>query len=286
MTNMLGFINNQILNLGNLVGLATLIGIFIAFIEYKDRLFDRQKQVLASLKHQLEISGSWASANNEGYIGEPSDDRKIVMTDPFYIIYNIENSALKDVMVQPGIVDFTDKFNNALANYNQHISRIRDLEKFREDLCTENIDLCQIIREKIKLEQRKSKKEQNFQNFLNSFDENKTEEKKAKFLANKFYNYSYIIHYQLIGSRNSGGLKQFYHILDEERVKQGENIVKKIKFFNFIFFILLLFLSFGFVSFLGLKFKNLEQTIILILGLCMGSLIYHYRYLKKDSLCN
>jgi len=279
---MLEFINNQVLNLGNIVGLLTLIGVFIAFIEYKNKLFDRQKQVLSSLKHQLKISGSWASADNEGYIGEPDESRKLAMTDPFYIIYTIENSALKEIMVQPGVIDFSDRFNDALANYNQHISRIRDLEKFRESLCTENIILCQIIREKLKLEQQKSEKEQNFQNFLNSFDENKPKEKEAKFLANKFYNYSRIIHYQLIGSKNSGGLKQFYHILEEEKFNQEKKIVKEIKVFSFILFIALLFLSFGFISFLGLKLRNIEQIIIVILLSAIVSLINYYRHLKRD----
>ena len=72
---MLKFINKQILNLDNLVGLVTLIGVFIAFIEYKSRLFDRQTQILTSLKYQLKISGSWASADNEGYTGKPNDAR-------------------------------------------------------------------------------------------------------------------------------------------------------------------------------------------------------------------
>lgn len=278
---MLEFINSQVLDLGNLVGLATLIGIFIAFIEYKNKLFDRQKQVLVSLKDQLKISGSWASASNEGYIGEPSDVKKLEMTDPFYIIFNIENSAMRDVMIQPGIIDFTDKFNEALANYNQHISRIRDLEKFRENLCSENIEATQIIREKLKIEQQKSKKEQNFQNFLNNFDEKNPKEKKAKFLANKLYNYSYIIHYRLIGSRNSGGLKTFYHILEEEITNQEKKIIKKMKIFSFIFFVIILILSFGFMSFLSLRFKNIEQVIILILVIIIVSLVYHYRFSRK-----
>ena len=283
---MLEFINNKILNLYNLVGLMTLFSVFIAFIEYKNRLFDRQKQILISLKHQLKISSLWASANNEGYISEPNDARKLQMTDPFYIIFEIENYALKDVMVQPGIIDFSDRFNEALANYNQHITRIRDLERFRENLCIENIVSSQIIREKLKKEQDKPEMERNFQNFLNSFNEKNPEERKAKFLAKKFYKYNHIIHYQFIGSRSSGGLKNFYHILKEEISNQEKQIIKRIKIFNFIFFVLLLILSFGGISFLGLKFKNIEQMIILVLVLIIVSLIYYYRFFKRILICN
>ena len=210
------------------------------------------------------------------------------MTNPFYIIYNIENSALKDVIVQPGIIDFSDRFNKALANYNQYISRIRDLERFRENLCTENIESSQIIVDKLRVEQQKPPEERNFQKFLASFDENNPKEKKAKLLANKFYNYSYTIHYQLIGSRNSSKLKNFYHILEEEISNQRKKFFKKLKIFSWIFFIFILILLLGFILFFGIKFRNIEQFICLVLVSAMLSLIYHYKYLIKHykTFCN
>lgn len=280
---MLEFINNQVLNLDNLVGLATLIGIFIAFIEYKNKLLERQRQALISLESQLKISGSWASASNEGYIGEPNEQQKLSFVNPFYLIYTIENSALKDVMVQPGVIDFSKRFNEALAQYNQHISRIRDLEKFREQVCLNNIDKSRLILEKIKTEQNKLASEQSYQNFIKSFNESDVNEKTAKFLAHKFYNDSYEIHYRLIGSRNSGGLKNFYHILEEEIDKQRKVIQKRKLLFNFIFFFFISLFFLGIITFLKLQFKNIEQFLILLLLIIIISLFNHYHYKNREN---
>lgn len=282
---MLEFINNQVLNLNNLVGLATLSGIFIAFIEYKNKLLERQRQTLISLESQLKISGSWASASNEGYIGEPSEQQKLSFANPFYLIYTIENSALKDVMVQPGIIDFNEMFNEALAQYNQHISRIRDLENFRENLCLSNIDNSRIIQEKIKQEESKQPSERNYNNFWQSFNDKNIDEQKARFLVDKFYQYGYIIHYQLIGSRNSGGLKNFYHILKEEIDKQREVIQKRIFLFDIIFFFFISFLFLGMITFLKLQFKNIGQSLIFLLLIIIISLVNHYKR-QRSKLCN
>lgn len=260
---MFDFINNNLLNIQSLAGVGTILGLYFAFWQYKKNSFERQKQILISLNNQLSISGLWAGA--EGYPEEPSEDKKLNFSDPFYIIFEIENFALKEVMVQRGGVDFSKTFHNSLSQYNQHISRIRDLEKFREQLCINNFDSAIIIVDKLKEERNKLKSEQSYTEFIKSFDENKNDEKLARFLADKFYGYSYNIHYKIIGSRNSGGLNNFHHILLGEIIGHEKKIKKQVKIYNIIFSIFLLPIILALISLFGWRLTDMEQILIVFL---------------------
>ncbi|MFA4834050.1 MAG: hypothetical protein WC619_04380 [Patescibacteria group bacterium] len=254
---------NSIITLSNLVGLSAFVALFLVFLNYKNDKFNRYNQVLISLKHQLSISGSWASADNEGYVGHPDDTRKLEFTNPSRIIFDIENSSLKDVMVQLGVIDFSDKFHEALANYNQGIRTLNSLESFRRDLCSSNIEISRIVQLKIQLEF--SQVHHDYNRFIGSFNLSNPDEKSALYLANNIYNYNENIHYKVIGSRNSKGLKTFYHIIQEEIEKQEKKIKNEKITFSIIFFFLCLLSLLALFSFLAFSFTNFEQIFILFL---------------------
>ena len=56
-------------------------------------------------------------------------------------------------MTQLGVINFSPKFHNALANFNQHINRILDTERLIEQLCFNNLDSALLIEEKIDREE-------------------------------------------------------------------------------------------------------------------------------------
>lgn len=198
------------------IGVAlTAIGVFVAIIIYKLQVYSSRRQIVRAAKSQLEVIAPWASASREGYIGEPSDEDKFNRTNPFYVIYGIEHDAIKDVMILPGVLNFSEDFSRNLANFIQNIGRIRDLETFREKLVLANIATSFVLDKKIK---ESLGKDMTYPDFINNLSD---EEKR---LAKKLYKYNHEIHYQFIGSRNSGGLKQNYHDLMEEILQKESDL--------------------------------------------------------------
>jgi hypothetical protein len=139
---MLVFINLVLGIINKFIGLVAVLGFFIAFWEFFNKMYEKQEQALFSLVAQLEITKSWAGGEGKGYIGEPSEEQKLIWTNPFYLIFSIEDSALKAAMIQLSPVNLNPELNpntlsikkvsEALANYNQLINNIMDLENLKE----------------------------------------------------------------------------------------------------------------------------------------------------------
>ncbi|MFA5386723.1 MAG: hypothetical protein WC297_03615, partial [Candidatus Paceibacterota bacterium] len=158
---------------------------------------------------------------------------------------------------------FSDEFHETLAHYNQKINTIKSLESWRRNLCASSIELSNIVQSKVQLELNQVLPDYN--KFIGSFNPSNQLENDALYLANSIFRHNENIHYNIIGSRDSGGLKTCYHIIQEEIERQEKNIEKKKIFFNIILFLISILSLLALYSFLGLTFNNFEQIFILLL---------------------
>lgn len=251
------------MDIQNLAGVATIVGIWLAFWQYRKNLHDRQERVLVSLEGQLGVAASWSSVHNDGYVGSPDEERKLEFANPFRFIYGVENFALKEALTQIGSIDFTLNFHRALAQFIQKVSTLADQERIREQIGLNDIDAALLIREKLELENRKPKAERNSLTFLKSFNNEDEKEKRAKNISEIIYQFNLDTHYNMIGSEKSGGLKTLHHILLEEIASQKKKLIEQERTDHFLLsvFSLLVILSF-FYSF-NLKIDTFIQWSLL-----------------------
>jgi hypothetical protein len=254
----------ETINIQNLAGVATIAGIWLAFWQYRKNLHDRQKQVLVSLEGQLNVASGWSSVYNDGYIGSPSEEKKLEFANPFRVIYGIEHFAIKDALIQIGSIDFTLKFHNTLAQFIQSISIIADQERIREQIGLNDIDIALLIHEKLNLENYKPSAERNFSMFLKSFNDQDKKENMAKSISERIYDINLITHYNTIGSQKSGGLKTLHHALLEEIELQKKKFLKQEKLDYFLFSIFSLPVMLSFFALFNFKINTLIQWILLI----------------------
>lgn len=250
------FVNSYLLNGENLAAFVTVLSVLFIVWQYIKGVLERREQILISLEMQLKTSGPWASADNDGYVGEPDERKKLEFTDPYKAVLGIENTALKMVMIQPGIVDFSEKLHENLASYNQHISRITDLNNFRNRIVAGDPVGRSIIVEKLEQENKKFPEERMFTSFLNRFDEKNPLEARAKNLAKFICNQFIVLHYIVIGNRASDGLKATYHILAEE-IKGARERLGYFKFrWNMMVFLFTIPMLLSCMSYVGMKFSD------------------------------
>jgi len=165
----------------------------------------------------LSITGPWASSGNEGYVGHPSEEQKLDYANPFRLIYGIENVPFQQITLQQGIIDFSERILGNIFQLNQNIIRIKDIETFRRDLVSKNFNLAVELQGKLEV-YKANNKERSFEDFLDYLGTNRKSDN-LKELARKLCRYYEIIHFTIIGSRNSGGMKQQYHEIEEELEK-------------------------------------------------------------------
>ena len=270
----------EIINIQILAGIATLLGIWLSFWQYRKNLYDRQKQVLVSFEAQLNVASIWSSVNNDGYIGSPDEERKLDYANPFRFIYGIENFALKEALTQIGSIDFRPIFHNILAEFIQSVSTMSDQQRIREQIGLSNIDIALLIREKLNLENSKPKAERSLTTFLSSFNVTDEKEKKAKEVSEIVYNFNLETHYKTIGSEKSGGLKTSHHILLEEIKSQREKLLEQRKIDHALLSAFLLPIILGTLSIFNLKSYNLIQITLLII---VSILFYVFQQINTNK---
>ncbi len=196
------------------------LAFLVIFFEYQRRHILEKIKVISSIKYQLKIIGRWASANNEGYIGSPDDKKILEFSNPFRIIFDTQNNSIKGIMLDQSVVHLSDNMLSAIAEMNQIIESMKSIENFRRQITASDINLSLKINSKKKeSEYKETVASKQYQYFINSLDENE------KIFADKIYKYNYIIHYEMIGSRYSKGLKTYFHIINDELYKLNKNII-------------------------------------------------------------
>lgn len=226
----------------NFTGLITIVGVYLAIFEYYAKSLSQKKSVIKSLKAQLNNSGCWASANSEGWIKDPDDSKKLSLTDPYYLVYNVEDHALKNISFLPGMSDFSYDVFQDLANYNQKLLSIHGHLEVRNHYVTNNLEKCELIYTEISKELEKTPSDRSYQKYgerIKNIDA--AGERGLVMLSDQLYSHNLQIHYNLIGSATSGGLKELYHRLDHALTGQEKHLKPSVKINFFLFFLIFTF---------------------------------------------
>lgn len=250
------------------MGLVTLGGFYLGLLEYYSRNLNLSFQIIKSLRAQLKVSGSWASANKDGWIlSELDDKKKLEMANPFYKIYKIVDTGFQELVIQPSIVSFDIDLLITLAEYNQMMSRIHDHIKLRDNLMLNYFEESLIIF-KDSVEELENAKSHglspSYKNFLRRL-RSRTNRFKLMGLSNQFFEHNKEIHYQLIGTWDTGGLKTLHHKLEtglEKKVREiKDNSIQYLTFFIMSFSLII-----GFIYFMGYKLNNYFWLFDVIFG--------------------
>jgi len=172
---------------------------------------------------QLEIGKSWTGP----YSGSPTEEQKLELTHPWKVVFAVETTPSREVIIQPGIIDFSKEFVEKLAKYNQNHSRMRDLEKFREELVTSNLEETLVILEKIEQENKNPPGARNYGRFLSSFNTNVQKEKRALELAKELCHLGRIMHFDIIGDTYKEGFHTCHNFLVSEIAKENKKIIRE-----------------------------------------------------------
>lgn len=262
----------------NFIGFATILGIWFGFWQYLRVGYERKNQIINSLESQLDVTAIWSRVNNEGYLGEPNDNVKLNFSHPFRFIFGIESSVIKNITFQPGIVDFSKEFYKAVAEFNQAVNTLSDLERFLEQLSFNNPEISRMIEMKLNDEEKKLEKStQSHLSFMNSFNQ---DEFLAKYISDKIYSFNYQLHYKFIGSEKSGGLNQAHHILIEEINRQKKRNSKENTIQNILLGLSSIIPIIAFLNIWNLNYGNLFSW-TLIFSLAMLITIYLLLQNKK-----
>lgn len=246
--------------------LLALLGVVFVFWQYRESFFQRQRQIILVLKSKLDISESWFGGN--GYVGEPSDKQKLMFSNPFRIVHEIENSVVDELQLQTGIVDFSEDFNRHLASYNQSIRTVHGLVGFRKMLVSNNFEDAITISGAIKKTECDNEGYGCFLKIIN--DEKRDSVKK---LCENLYQLDKKVHFDYIGSKE-GGLNSAFYKLKDDLSEQVKSILKKLVFFDVIFFFALFILLIALVSFLDFNL-SLDRIIIAFLASSVVAICLH-----------
>lgn len=223
-----------------ITALLTNIGVLIAYIEFIRRDINSKKQIIKTLKNQLETTGQWAQATGPGYVGHPSDKEKIDWaTNPFGFIYETRAEVLESIFLKEGIISFSDEFLGKLFEYNQNISRIKNIVDFQKNIVANNYPSALSLEEKGKNYKNKiNSVSWNWNKFLSTLS-NRGEARLAELIAE----YNEVIHYVVIGGPKSNGMKEQHDTLKKE-IDEKEKELFKISVFQTVIFTILFDLLF------------------------------------------
>ncbi len=264
--------------------------VLIAFIQFRKIEIDRKKQIIKSIYNQLETTGVWAQVNSPGYIGHPNDKEKIEWAHPFSYVYGIKHEGLQLIALQEGIIDLPDRFISRLFEYNQNISRIKDLADFKKDITSSNFKAAYELEKQIKNYSSKINSVSiNWNSFLVTIRSSVGGKNYPEIvrMAELFADYGTKIHYEIIGNSLSNGMKQQHEEL-KIFISQIEKKLCRPSFFNIIFLSTLsLILFFLFlVFFFNSKLFYSYLYLILISNILIAVLIelFYIRSFEIDCI--
>lgn len=160
--------------ISNIITIAGVIGLWIAYQQYKNRQIEENRKhlketlrAIRSVKYQLEVIGNWTGFSNGGYhmkdrLSWIAKERNI-RGNPFHSIFEVEYSSLKDLNILPAIEYFSDEINEAIAWMKQWIASfnatIRDIKKFAysrnaENNVTLHLKLNKAIKSKLTIDEK------------------------------------------------------------------------------------------------------------------------------------
>lgn len=266
----------MVLNLDlNLISIfLTDFAVLIAFIQFRKIEIDRRKQVIKTIFNQLEVTGAWAQVNSQGYLGNPSDQEKIEWANPFKYVYRIKHEGLQSIALQEGVIDFPDRFISRLFEYNQNISRIKDLTDFKKNVTASNFEIAIKLENQVKTYLSVTNPiSTNWNSFLTTLNTSvmKKNLSRVSRMAELFVEYGSKIHYEIIGSDNSNGMKQQHNEL-EKFISQIERKLCQPSIFNIASFSLLLLILFFilFTFFNYQKFFTVYYGVILLFDILIA----------------
>lgn len=134
----------------DIVGAVTILGILIAFVQYRNEKFIQKINLIKSVKAQMNELGPWASYENEGWKNPPTIAQDLRYMRTFDVIFDMNSNVTEQLLLLPGVENFSDKFIANVANFNQNIYRIRSLINFRNELHFCEFDTIFSIHEKFK----------------------------------------------------------------------------------------------------------------------------------------
>lgn len=166
--------------LANLITIAGIIGLYIAWKQYKNLEKGKKKtkitgklHLILAIKNQLAIIGEWTSYEGEGYSGngkEWAENSQTQRANPFLMITDIDSVALQRVALLPTIQDLgkkTNEINEAIAQVNKwltifasYLTEIRAFKFSREP--SKNIALSKKLKQGMKLAELDAGEERDF----------------------------------------------------------------------------------------------------------------------------
>jgi hypothetical protein len=188
----------------------------------------------------------------------------------------MNNSITEQLLLLPGIEDFSEKFINSVAKFNQHIYRIRSLISFRNSLLFHDLDISWDIHEKFKkfkCDRLEVDGVDKFFEELKEFQKNGNITQKQIFVANELYKKYFNLHSVCIGTKDSGGLKEAFHNIYEEILTKERQLEGCFNFREGGYYLMVVLL-YAFINiFWSLLFKNWSWDLAFQLNLFIYAII-------------
>lgn len=120
----------------DLLAPVTVAGVIFAFYQYFKNRKQARKQVLLTLRSQLEAISEWASYSNDGYLQREKEERSKRATpswcNPFSVIFKTETTAIANIWSLQGITllpnDIVEKIaplNQSVESFNSYLDSIK-----------------------------------------------------------------------------------------------------------------------------------------------------------------
>lgn len=182
--------------LADIVAIVGIVGIGIAVSDYFTKKRDARRHALITLHETLTVIKTWSSYDKDGY--DKSKKSEIVTPEvekiwknPFSSVFNIDNSALQSLWLNPGLTLLPDEIIERLASFNQEVANFNSyigmIEGFKY-----GIDAKTTVSIHLKL------------NGVITTPLNQTE----RWITLKLLEFNEFLHFDYIGDGNSGRLHQ------------------------------------------------------------------------------
>ena len=191
----------------DLITIVAILGVFFAIWQYFINKNQIKKQVFLTLKSQLEVIGSWASYDNDGYLQLDAENTRKrnarYWCNPFHVIFSTETTAIESIWSLPGITLLPDIIIKKIAPLNQEIENFNSyLESIKAFASSIPYNEAIIIENKLN---------QRLDPFSNCIEFNQQEKDICKKLSDMYI----YLHYKLIGDEATNTLhKKHKDLLD------------------------------------------------------------------------
>jgi hypothetical protein len=164
--------------IANIVTILGVIGLSIAYLEYRSKQKEEKKRSLKetlraikSIKFQLDTFGEWTNFINGGYskkdLASWQASQYSFRGNPFNLIYKIEFSYLKTINSLPAVEYFDDEINEALAWTSQWVESFNTmLDDTKEFAYSRDADKNVLLNQKLANNSKLTKEEVAFMDLL------------------------------------------------------------------------------------------------------------------------